>query len=88
MALRRTLLPGIRRIQGEVTMFNIYVRNENRRKLRLTWFVTEGARPQLRSRWLMQDSPDTVKGIENPVSELRNPPVTKACDTETIAACV
>jgi hypothetical protein len=69
-------------------MFNIHVRNENRRTLRLTWFVTEGARPKLRSRWLIQYSPDTVKGIENAVSELRNQPVTKECDTETIAAFV
>jgi hypothetical protein len=69
-------------------MFNIYVGNENRRELRLTWFVTEGARPQLRSRWLIQDSPDTVKGIENAFSELRNQPVTKACDTQMIAAWV
>jgi hypothetical protein len=68
-------------------MFNIHVRNENRPKLLLTWFVTEGARPQLRSRWLIQDSPDTVKGIENAVSELRNQPVTKPCDTEVIAVC-
>lgn len=69
-------------------MFNIRVCNENRRTLRLAWFVTEGARPELRSRWLVQDSLDHVSRIRRALSEDRNRPVTKACDTETIAACV
>jgi hypothetical protein len=87
VAPQRTLLPGIRRIQVEITMLNIHVRNENR-KLRLTWFVMEGARPQLLSRWSVRDSPHNSKAIQGALDEDRNQPVTKACDTETIAACV
>jgi hypothetical protein len=68
-------------------MFNTRAYNENGRVLRRTWIVTTGARPQLRSRWSIQDSTDIVEAGRCGPSEQRNQPVTMSCETETIAAC-
>ncbi|HEY4900933.1 MAG TPA: hypothetical protein VIH91_08975 [Terriglobales bacterium] len=68
-------------------MFNIRACNHNSRTLRRIWFVMEGTRPQLRSCWLIQASPDIVEDVGRGPSEDRNQPVTRPCDTEVIAVC-
>jgi hypothetical protein len=51
--------------------------------LRRTWYLTEGARVELRSRWIVDDlSPPTP----NPDMS-RNAAVTMAWDTEPTAEC-
>ena len=68
-------------------MYNIRTPREDRRKLRLTWFVTASARPELGSRWVLEGLP--LIGDETGASRgaIRNQPVTEACETETIAEC-
>ena len=68
-------------------MFNIRDRNQKRPTFRLIWFVDPGVRPELRSRWSMQGPQGVVEDVRCGSCEIRNPPVTKAWDTETIAAC-
>jgi len=66
-------------------MFNIRASNEKRPTLRLVWFVVPGARPELRYRWSIQDSPDIVVDVCGSRGG-RNQPVTNSWETETIAA--
>ena len=66
-------------------MFYIGTPREDRRILRLTWFLTDGARPDLRSRWLTEDLHLTGEEAGVGYGEFRNHSVTGKCETETIA---
>lgn len=68
-------------------MYNSNDRKQNRRNLRLSWYVTASGRPELCSSWSLQDSPMAAEGACLGPCEPRNQPVTEACETETIAAC-
>jgi hypothetical protein len=68
-------------------MFNICACREDGRVPHLVWFVSEGVRPELRSRWSTQDSPGTAVAVHSGPCEDRNRPVTKTCETESIEAC-
>lgn len=63
-------------------MFNIRVDHADGWFLRRTWYVTEGALPELRSRWTTED---LVVGAAHRCRE-SNQPVTEPCDTEMISA--
>ncbi|HEY4932149.1 MAG TPA: hypothetical protein VII23_11305 [Terriglobales bacterium] len=66
-------------------MFNIRADNENRRTLRLTWFVAEGNQSELRYRWLIHGSKDIAEDVRFGSSESSNLSLTKSCETEMIA---
>ena len=68
-------------------MFNIRACNRDGRTLRLLWFVMEGTQPQLRSCWLIQDSPDIVEDVGRRPGEDRSQRGTKPCDTPVSAVC-
>jgi len=67
-------------------MPNICSYNKKRRLLRLAWLVAPGARPEMRSRWSLQNSAEVVAHVCGSC-ESRNQPVTNSWETETIAAC-
>lgn len=65
-------------------MFNIHASEGYGRVLRRTWYMTAGTRPELRCRWTAEKLPrSTERGTGAALNQL----VTKACDTESIAAC-
>ena len=68
-------------------MFNICACKGGGRVLRRTWYLTEGVRPELRSRWIIEELPVAQQAEAARDCGESNEPVTEACDTETMPAC-
>ncbi len=66
-------------------MCTIKTPEEERRTLRLVWYLTGGVKPGLRCRWNMNETPLSTQPTGG--TRKRNQSVTKACDTEPTVVC-
>ncbi|MGA9568129.1 MAG: hypothetical protein WBS19_21590 [Candidatus Korobacteraceae bacterium] len=66
-------------------MFDIRAPMQDRRVLRRAWYLTEGVRPELRCRWILDE--DWASAGTNGTDGERNQSVTNACDTDVMAGC-
>jgi hypothetical protein len=66
-------------------MFDIRASMLDRRVLRRTWYLTEGARPELHCRWTLEEGRASTG--DKGTNRERNQSVTNACDTDVMASC-
>jgi len=76
------LLPGIAQSKGGA-MFTLNARNSN--ILRRTWYLSNDH--VLCARWTIEETAPSIEGVLLSVCTESNQPVTKACETQTMAKC-